>query len=119
MEVASEASRRRADEGSMVQSIMVSIGPPSPPACRAEPGQLTPPSPVVAIHQANARLRQEEFARLLEEHEQIVNEINRVETEISANQGANFESAKTVVTAPSTASDKDKRREEDEKVSAK
>lgn len=33
--------------------------------------------------QANAKLRQEEFARLLEEHEQIVNEINRFETKIS------------------------------------
>lgn len=34
--------------------------------------------------QANAKLRQEEFARLLEEHEQIVNEINRFETKISS-----------------------------------
>lgn len=36
--------------------------------------------------QANAKLRQEEFARLLEEHEQIVNEINRVETKMSNSQ---------------------------------
>lgn len=35
---------------------------------------------------ANAKLRQEEFARLLEEHEQIVNEINRVETKFSTSQ---------------------------------
>lgn len=35
---------------------------------------------------ANAKLRQEEFARLLEEHEQIVNEINRVETKMYTSQ---------------------------------
>ena len=32
--------------------------------------------------QANARLRKEEFAKLLEEHAQIVSEINRAETKL-------------------------------------
>jgi hypothetical protein len=36
---------------------------------------------IINIH-ANARLRKEEFARLLEEHAQLVNEINRVETSL-------------------------------------
>uniref|UniRef100_T1KV99 Uncharacterized protein n=1 Tax=Tetranychus urticae TaxID=32264 RepID=T1KV99_TETUR len=34
----------------------------------------------MAIESANAQLRKEEFARLLDEHAQLVNEINRAET---------------------------------------